>query len=566
MFSDTTDSSVQPSPDLNRALAEAMSENHPEIASLVPAGGAERPDTSVLLKWNAPSAGRQHKQTLLGIDYSPNQLTILEMRKSRRPTSIGLQTVQFEEPPGSAVLAGVLREFRPVHHSCVQLTLTSARAVVRQFRLPPVARRRRRAAAIWEAQKLIPFSLRESDAVFGLSFAPSPRKGWQVTLAAVPREDAYPILDAIRNANWVLHDVSIAGTHRVAAGSRLTSPEPATTVATVLWSAMRASFVVFHRQELKFHYDLGLHPLPLASSGDEPTPDMLGNWLKTLGKGVGEAFELYIGAHPELAIDRVELYGIAESVAPLVTDWQERFGAPVAVINPIRSFTAGLPDDAAEWLASKTATITTAVIAAVGTPTVDMTPAAVVTTRSHGKSARIARTVFLASVFAAVIWSGFLWMQRSLTVRSAEQMRVQIDELKRSPINSQLQQAALQLQQVQSTASAAAVPAIRWMPYFKSILGTLPPDARLVSLSTAPPQGVQPGTHVTPTMRLDGSLAPSDRSHALVYAEWFRRMERVAGAGSVRLVSDRAIDWKGQQTSMFSIEVIPTANAEAKAP
>ena len=67
-------------------------------------------------------------------------------------------------------------------------------------------------------------------------------------------------------------------------------------------------------------------------------------------------------------------------------------------------------------------------------------------------------------------------------------------------------------------------------------------------------------------MRLDGKLLPAERSHTLIYADWFGGMERVAGRGSVNLVSDRTIDWKGRQTSVFSIELTPTIDAEVQAP
>jgi len=195
-----------------------------------------------------------------------------------------------------------------------------------------------------------------------------------------------------------------------------------------------------------------------------------------------------------------------------------------------------------------------------------MTPAVLVKNRSRRKSERIARTVFLSSVFAAMIWTGFLWMQQSLAARSAGRMRTQLQELKLSPANNQLQQVALQLEQVNSIEAAVAVSGIHWTPYFKAILETFPAEARLTSLSAAPPQGVPPGSPGLPMMRLDGKLLPAERSHTLIYADWFGGMERVAGRGSVNLVSDRTIDWKGRQTSVFSIELTPTIDAEVQAP
>jgi hypothetical protein len=429
-----------------------------------------------------------------------------------------------------------------------------------------VAKRRRRAAAIWEAQKLIPFSLKDSEAVFGFTFAPSPRKGWQVTLAAVPREDARPIMDAIKSIHWTLGGVSIAGTQWISTGGRAKGPESVKSVAVVLWSPMRTSFVVFHERELKFHYDLGPMSLPPAPGDEGPSPADLQKWLKTLGKGVGEAFEFYSGAQPDLPIDRIDLYGMPESAAPLITDWQERFGAPVAVLNPLRNLTAGLPDDVAEWLASRSATLTTAVIAAVGTPTVDMTPAAMVKTRRRKKSERIARTILFASVLTAAIWTGFLLLQQSLAARSAARSQAQLEDLKRSPVNGQLQQASLELQQVSALTRAAAAPAVRWTPYFKAILGTYPQTTRLISLSSEPPVGTMPGTRAYPMMRMDGKILPMARSHALVYADWFRRIERIAGAGAVKLIADRTTDWKGQRTSIFSIEVTPQPQTKEQAP
>lgn len=567
MYSETTDDTAQQTPDLNRVLAEAMSDRYPDVAPQTDGDDSAVPDSSVVLHWSSPIPGvRSSKRTVLGIEYSPEQLTIVEIRQGRRPSLLGLQTVRFDNPPGSAVLADLLRAFNPASHNCVQVTLTSARAVVRQFRLPPVSKRRRRAAAIWEAQKLIPFPLKDSEAVFGFTFAPSARKGWQVTLAAVPRDDACPILTAIRDIEWTIGGVSIAGTQWLSPGNRMIDAEPAKSMAAVLWSPERTSFVMFSDSELKFHYDLGPVLLPPLPAGQEPSQAALQTWLKALGKGIGEAFEFYSGAHGTLAIDRIELYGVPESAAPLITDWQERFGAPAVIVNPLRVFTIDLPEDTGEWLASQSATLTTAVIAAAGTPTVDMTPAAMVRTRSRQKSERIARLVLVASVLAAAIWIGFLWVQQTLTARSTARSLAQLEELKTSLVNGQLRQASLELEQVSTLAQASTVPGIRWTPYLKTILATFPPDVRLMALSSEPPVGMMPGTCAIPTLRLDGKISPTTRSHALIYADWFGRIEQIAGHGSVKLISNRAIDWKGQRTSVFSIEVTPQLQPKERMP
>ena len=288
--------------------------------------------------------------------------------------------------------------------------------------------------------------------------------------------------------------------------------------------------------------------------------------IGSLETRVSEALEFYIGTNPQSDIEKIELYGLGDSVAPCLTEWSDRFGRPIVVVDPSRTYAQGLPKDIGTWVYANTATVTTAILAATGTPTVDMSPRTLALARSRKKGARIARTVFLASVFAAVIWTAFLWIQQSFVARSAERMRVQLAELKKSPANSLLQQAVLESQQIESTATAAAIPAIRWMSYFKSVLATFPHDARLVSLASESPLSIQPGTNVLPIMRLDGKLLPAERSHALIYADWFARMESVAGSGSVKLISDRTIDWKGQHTSVFSIEVTPATAAKEQTP
>jgi hypothetical protein len=546
---------TEPTHDLDRVLAEAMSEG----AVLAEQTATEERDDdggeSSVLKWSLPGAGRSPRHAVIAIDYSPGHVTLVELQRTGQPTIQALQTVNFENPPDAATLTQLLREFASDGPWRVELALTSPRSVVRQFKLPPVPKNRRWQAAIWEAQKLIPFALTESEAVFGFAFAPLGQSGWRVTLSAIPREDGGPILDALAEVRWLIQGVSIAGTSALPETERSKTDQPAVTVATVLWSAMRTSFVVFHNRKLKFHYDLGPLPAPEVPPDGEPSPGMLREWIDSLEKGVAEAFEFYVGAHPVFTIDRVELLGLPEPVAPLLSDWQERLDVPVLLVNPISDYIRDLPEDIGNWLVSNSTTITTAVMAAVGTPTVDMTPPALVKTRLSKRGERIARGLLAGSVIVAAVWTGLLWMQKTIASQNVLETHAQLQELRSSPVNGTLERSVSEMRQVSLMVAAATAPSKRWMPYLKSIVATFPEQTRLMAMSAGVPVGETPETSQLPSVRLDGKLLPQSRSHALTYADWFSNLETIVGVGRVNLVSDRTVEWKGRRTSVFSMEI-----------
>jgi hypothetical protein len=165
--------------------------------------------------------------------------------------------------------------------------------------------------------------------------------------------------------------------------------------------------------------------------------------------------------------------------------------------------------------------------------------------------------LLLGSVITAAAWTGLLWMQKTIASQKAVATQTQLQELKDSPVNGTLQQSVGELQQINTLAAAATAPPKRWTPYLKSIVATFPTQTRLMGMWAGPPAGETPERVQLPLVRLDGKLLPHSRSHPLSYADWFRSLAMDAGTGRVNLVSDRTVEWKGQRSSVFSVEIEP---------
>lgn len=546
--------------DLNRVLADAMS-SLPDEASYGSAPAAEQPQPGRVGQW-VTQEKRDLRNARLGIDYSGQHLAIAELVRTRKGWVVqALRSEEFSVPMDAHALAAILREFQPESRMPIHLSLTSSRAVVRQFTIPPVPKRRRFAAATWEAQKLIPFPLRESEAAFGFSYSRDAKSGWNTTLAAVPRGDAAPILDAIQACGWTLEGVSVSGTQLAGCppgNAAKPSPGP---VAQVCWSRHRASFAVLHDNRAVFHYDMGniagIETLP----GHAPSADQVRAWLRSLEKGIAEAMEFFLGAHTRLALARIELCGLSEAVAPLITDWSDRFEVPVIIRDPSQHLGCGLAPAAASWLNRHDGQFTMALLAAISTPTVDLTPASQVRKRNARLHERLAISAGALSMAVMLAMTGYALVHHRLMSANIAAGKAQLAEMQRSPVNEQLQasiQGAAGIAQL--TAALDGSPA-NWSGMLKGLLHTFPDEARLMSLTLTRTAGATPGS--IPDIRMEGRLLPTGLSHEMTLVEWVNDMEAITGSGTVRVSSVRELEWKGRFSTAFVIEITDAGHGAA---
>ena len=537
-------------------LSDPIEFHHPRPGA---GGGVTQP---AVHKW-IDTHTRVGGSAVVGIEYDGRRLVLVKLRRSGRGQTIqGFLAADLGRPLNVGEICRLFREFSPERGVRVRVAVTTTRGVVRQFPLPQLSARRRWAAAVWKAQKLTPFPLKADHAFFGFRFLPvGPPGSLQVTLVAVPRSDAADVLTAIEEVGWVLQGVSISGAHRIqttASADPEADAEDATAVA--LWTPRGGSFAVFRGGRLQFHYDLGPPPdlYSAASPGQPITPRIAAEWLKEMGRSVGDALELYLGAHPQFPPERLELLGIPEAVAPLLTDWQDFFGLPVVVVDVLEEFSQNLPEGIQEWIRTNAGSLTIAVLAAAGQPAVDLTPPALVTARRQRFFGRVARAVFILSVAVVSAWSGLLWMQTKYSAGVSAEASRYLETIQSSSPARERDRAAGSLRYIQSLNAEVTKPPQLWMPWAKSITATVPAAAGLISFGLVLPDNVKPGTS-PPRVRLEGRLEPSQKAYSLVFADWINRIDQFAGTGSARLVSSRITDGKGRRISVFVLEVCPSS-------
>jgi hypothetical protein len=479
----------------------------------------------------------------------------------------GFLAAEFEKTPSAAEISSLLREFDETRGVRVQVAVAPTRGVVRQFPLPLLPKRQRQAAAIWEGQKLVPFPLKADETLYAFGFSPGPARNLQATLVAVPRADAAEILAAIEEVGWVLQGVSVSGAHRVAGLSDATQKAATgNATAVALWTPRRGSFMVFRGGLLQFQYDLGPPPdLPSTiTHGQEVNPSLAAEWIKEMGRAIGDALEFYQGAYPQFTPERLELMGLPPAIAPLITDWQDHFGLPVVIVGVLERLLIDLPDRVGEWIRENPSSLTAAALAASGCPAVDLTPPALVTARQRRVSSGIARGAFILSVAAILAWTGLLWMRMNLAVRSVAGVRRELVSLRSSSPAKEMERGTGVLRNIQALSSEVATRPQQWMPWAKSMTSTIPSGADLASIGLDLPENVPPGISL-PMVRMEGRLDPSSRAHSLIYADWINRLDHFAGNGAARLVSTRATDWHGQRSSAFVIEVFLPGFAQGAA-
>jgi hypothetical protein len=280
-----------------------------------------------------------------------------------------------------------------------------------------------------------------------------------------------------------------------------------------------------------------------------------------MGRAISDALEFYLGAYPQFAPERLELMGVPEAVAPLITDWQEGFGVPIAFVDALKRFSGGLPPAIQVWIDANAGLLTPAALAASGKPVIDLTPPALVTARKQRLFSGIARGIFILSAAVVVAWTGLLWMRMNLSTRAAAGAGRDLELLRSSSPAKEMERAAGVLRDLQTITSEVTMPPRSWMPWAKSITSTTPAGAELVSLGLELPDNVAPAVSL-PAAHLEGRLDPSERPHSLIYADWINRLDHFAGRGASRLVSARTIDWKGSRSSAFVLDVRPPGAAQ----
>ncbi|MBI5867493.1 MAG: hypothetical protein HZB43_04260 [candidate division Zixibacteria bacterium] len=528
--------------------------------------GEDQPGQPTVLKW----ADRRHsgQGIVAGIEFDGNRLVVVGITRSGRSRTLHrFLAAEFEKTPSRADIAKLLQEFDPSPKVRAQVAVSASRGVVRQFALPLIPKRQRLAAAIWEGQKLIPFSLKADEALFGFSFTPGPNKNLTVTLVAVPRTDAETVLGAVDDAGWRLEGVTITGANRpLSKAATLAKDSDEQVVASAVWTMSRGSFMVFRRGQLQFQYDLGPTQGLNARLGSAPEagPAVAASWIKDMGRSIGDALEFHSGAYPQFAPDRLELMGLPQAVAPLITDWQERLGLPVTVFDALEPLTERLPAPVGEWVRANPGLLTVAALAASGQTTIDLSPPKLVAARKHHLINSIGRAVFIFSVASMLAWTVLLWTQLNMANRAASVAAHELYSLQHSGPAAEVERVSGLLTGIGTLNRDLTARAHPWMPLVKSITSTVPAGAELATLSFEASESEIPGI-VMPSARLEGKLGPSDRPHSLIYADWIGRINRFTGEGSARVVSDRTVDWHGKRYASFVVEIRPPGTTQGAA-
>lgn len=511
-------------------------------------------------QWNATDL-RDGQRTTVGIEFDGRNLFVLgaDMRRKPHPVINQVMRLTSADPLAAESLAARLRAFVGNRQTDVHLVLSTPRAIVRHFLIPPVRVSQRDSAALWEGQKLIPFPLKDGQALYGVQYTAVDERGWMATLIAVPIEDVQPLLNAVAALRWHLSSVSVAG-------AQPPSPETsavsiAEVAAVIAWSRERGFFAVTRGRQLIFHYDLGPMPsLPagLAEGVTERSLPLWQRWIDSIGVAVGDALDFHLNINPNIPPTRLHIYGLRPEMAPLLTEWQTRFPAGVSLGDPLEGWHDQLPDGVSDWLTVH-AGLAAPVLAVLRVPVgIDLTPRPIRTARVQRKRERVARSVFALCAVVAIGWSGFLWSGIAGHRGVAQQSRAQLEQLQRSPVSSRLEYTLAGIAANRRMAQTLAQPGEPWMPWAKSVLAELPPNAALRRFDL-----VYRGDRQVVVAEVEGTLAPGTAPYALTYREWFDRLRPLCAAAPL-LVSERLVGVEGAESSAFTIELImPAARRNA---
>ena len=499
------------------------------------------------------TAVRGKREGTLGIEYDGHGLVVIGMQGTRRaPNALDhVLVTRCNEQAEAPMIADRLRSFVGYDRPDVHVVLATPRAVVRHFLLPPIHTRQRMAAALWEGQKLIPFSLKNGEALYAVDFVTASDRGWWTTLVAVPSEDAAPILDAVDSLGWMLRSVSLIGTQRTDTETSSASDDA---TAIISWSDQRGCFTVYHRRQLVFHYDLG--PMPAKPSGMERgvNPETMAVWQRwsdALGVVVSDALDFHLNVNPTIPPMQLRLYGLPPDAAPVLTEWNSRFPKGVLLADPLEGSRSGLPDGVDNWLSSHPGTIAPVMAVLRGSLTLDLTPPRIRQARSLFRRERIARSVGVLSLVGCLAWTGMIWSHIATHRAESEQSQEALRQLQSSPVSMLLDQAVTAVARDRSLLSSVSEAGVAWMPWIKTVFATLPDNANLqhVDIEYRSDKG-----HVI--AHVEGTLAPSALAHAMTYREWFDRLRALSDGTAPLLVSERTIDVMGNNHSAFTIELV----------
>jgi hypothetical protein len=509
-------------------------------------------------QWSAPTR-RSSRRTTVGIEYDGRRLLVIgaEMRGERATAINQVLRTSFDDEPRAEHLAACLGATVGQRHPDVHLVLATPRAVVRYFLIPPVAARRREKAALWEGQKLIPFPLQDGQALFGFQFVSAGERGWMVTLIAVPTEDVQPILAAVEQLRWTLRSVSVAGTQSLVPSASLPDEEVA---AVIVWSQERGAFAVTRGGQLVFHYDLG--PMPALPSGlaqgvsDKSLPTWQ-RWIDSIGVAVGDALDFHLNINASIPPTSLYIYGLRPEMAPLLSEWQSRFPGGVILADPLTGWRESLPAGVCEWLSMHGGLVAPVLGALSRTVAIDLTPRRIRLARAQQKHERIARSAFALCALIGVGWSGFLWSGIAGHRNVMQQARAQLEQLQRSPVSSRLEHTLAGIAANQRIAQTLAQRGEPWMPWAKSVLAVLPPNAALRRFDL-----VYRADRQAVVAEVEGTLAPGMAPYALTYREWFDRLRPLCAAAPL-LVSEKLIGVEGAESSAFILELtMPAARRD----
>ncbi|MBI3873204.1 MAG: hypothetical protein HY304_09035 [candidate division Zixibacteria bacterium] len=544
-------------PDASRRVrdhGDPVSSGDPEIVAL----GRGRRDATTI-EWAEP-AGTNPGSLRIGIEYAGRNLVLAGVRTSRSGRRLAcLLDTEFDDTPNAGDISNRLLSIVGRQHPAVDVVISSPRGIVRSFLLPRVANKHRRQAALWEGQKLIPFPLNEGAAVFGMDFADAADRGWWVTLVAVPMDDAAPILAAIDHLGWGLRSLSLAGTQRLPEEDAA-KDAPDQVRATAIWSPRRGSFCVYDHQQLKFHFDLGpLPPPPRSGANQSPqaATDTLRHWVGSLGAAVSDALDFDLNDRPNPNLIQLDIIGIPESAAPLLTEWRGRFESGVRVVDPTQGCTAGLPEGVSSWLSDNLSTVAPSFLAAVGGASVDLIPASMRARQGNVRRHLFARGGFLASLATVLVSSGLLWMHVRNEHRIFETVSAEFAQLQISPVYASFARMASLVEGRRMILAGLARSRPLWMPWARTVLASVPDGVALQSFDVqADTAGAfAPGAELS--ARLEGTLSPGGTPFALTYKAWLENLEALCGPGRVHLDSERAVDRDGRRGSAFSIALRP---------
>ncbi|MEW5702600.1 MAG: hypothetical protein AB1792_10265 [Candidatus Zixiibacteriota bacterium] len=541
------------------AIRDRGGRETPVGAGFVPPGD-ETPGQSactVLRQWKDPAQFRGRK-IQLGIEYDGHGIVAVAVAPGKPADAIaGLLVESYEGTPSPEQMAQHLRELIGEARPNVHIVLATARAIVRRFRLPPVPARQRQRAALWEGQKLIPFPLNDQEALHGMCITAAGAAGWHVTLVAVPREDAAPILAAIDRLDGKLRSVSVVGTQR---HRRMESARDSDrNGAVAVWSERRGAFSVFRDGQLTFHFDLGPMPSPPSEAGSligEANAADMRRWIKTMGTAIGDAFDFHLNVDPNRAPEHLTVIGLPAAVAPLVTDWQSRFAAGIEISNPIDNLLQSVPDDIAAWLHANAGDIAPALHAACGGVAVDLTPGTIRQSQLRLRLTQLARGACLISLVAVAASSWFLWAHGKRAAESLKAAQSELMALQASQVARNLASAQLALSRQQNLLTVLKTP-LTLMPWLKTVLATLPENGRLTNAIVTVDSLDHRVPEATLTVRLVGTMTQGGLSHTLTYRDWADRLESLTGRGRVRLLNERMVDGQGQRLWAFTVQLQP---------